>query len=41
MSTTSIYEFVCLCGRKILTPDRETRCPGCGRLLVTEWGYPQ
>jgi RNA polymerase subunit RPABC4/transcription elongation factor Spt4 len=41
MNAKSIYEFLCICGEKILTPDRTTTCPKCGRILVTEWGCPQ
>lgn len=41
MSKTSVYEFLCLCGTKIVSPTRETVCPACGRILVTEWGHPR
>jgi hypothetical protein len=41
MSATSVFEFICLCGEKIRSPKRETVCPKCGRILVTEWGLPQ
>lgn len=36
--THSTYHAVCECGHEVATPERESVCPHCQRLLVFEWG---
>lgn len=38
MTARSTYHAECLCGKAIVSFERETTCEACGRLLVFEWG---
>jgi hypothetical protein len=34
----STYVIPCVCGATVPTPERESPCPACGRILAVEWG---
>lgn len=33
----SNYHIDCVCGERLTSPDAETQCPHCGRLIRVEW----